>query len=400
MWTALIFVGAYAVIATGRLPGFRIDRTGAALVGAVLMVVTGAITLDAAARAVDSRTIILLFSMMVIIAHLKLAGGMAACAAWVGQYVADPRALLVALVFASGVLSALFVNDTVCLVFTPIVVAVVQARGLPALPYLIALATASNIGSAATLTGNPQNILIGALSGMSFRSFGARVAPLAVVCLAIDAVFICAVFRRELRQPVSRGAAHPRLRVHRLLLMKTLVVAGGVLTAFLAGVDTAVASAAGAAALLVTRRVRPAKVYRAVDWDLLMLFVGLFVIVASAEEAGYDQLFFEWLQPLGVATTGGLAVATAVLSNLVSNVPAVMLLAKVVPRLPDPDTAWLTLAVSSTFAGNVTILGSIANLIVVEGARRHGIRLGFWDYARIGLPISAVTILLGILWLR
>jgi Na+/H+ antiporter NhaD/arsenite permease-like protein len=398
--TALIFIGAYAIVAVGRVPFLRIDRTGAALVGAVLMVVTGAIDLDAAARAVDIRTIVLLFSMMIIVAYLRLAGGLAAFAGFVGRRIVEPRMLVVALVVTAGALSALFVNDTICLVFTPIVLEMADARGQRPLPYLLALATASNIGSAATLTGNPQNILIGTVSGMSFAHFAQTLAPLSLVCLAIDALLICVIFRRDLRASHVPVVAPRPVRVHGTLLAKTLLVIAGVLLGFLAGYETATVAAAGAAALLVTRRVRPRKIYAAIDWDLLMLFVGLFVIAGAGERAGFDARLFEWLRPLGVTTIAGLSVTAAVLSNTISNLPAVMLFTKLVPRLPNPDVSWLALAMSSTFAGNVTILGSIANLIVVEGARRKGVRIGFWDYARVGMPLSALTIVAGILWLR
>ncbi len=188
-------------------------------------------------------------------------------------------------------------------------------------------------------------------------------------------------------------------RTHRALLWKTLIVIVGVLAGFLADYDTALVAAAGAAALLVTRRVRPRKVYQAIDWDLLMLFVGLFVVVGSGERAGIDRVMFDLLRPLGVATVAGLSTTAAILSNAISNVPAVMLLAKLVPHLESPDRAWLTLAMSSTRAGNLTLLGSIANLIVAEGARRRGIVIGFWDYARLGIPLTVLTIAWGILWL-
>jgi len=168
-------------------------------------------------------------------------------------------------------------------------------------------------------------------------------------------------------------SGHP-VQTHRGLLWKTLIVTALVLAGFLAGYDTALVAAAGAASLLVTRRVRPRKVYTAIDWDLLMLFIGLFVIVAAGERAGFDRTLFQWLAPLGVTTLTGLSATAAVLSNAISNVPAVMLFTRIVPRLPEPLTSWLALAMSSTLAGNLTILGSIANLIVVEGARRRGVR--------------------------
>lgn len=400
MLTALIFVGTYAIVATGRAPWLRLDRTGAAIVGAVLMVVTGAIGFSEAVSAVDFRTIVLLFSMMIIVAHLRLAGGLAAFARLISTRVGHPAALIVALVFGAGILSALFINDTVCLVFTPIVLDVAAARRHRPLPYLLALATASNIGSAATITGNPQNILIGSVSGISFARFATAIGPIAILGLAVDAALIWLVFRRELHGTTTDPAALRAIRPHRPLLIKTLVVAAAVLAGFLAGYNTALVAVAGAATLLVTRRVRPRKVYAAIDWDLLMLFIGLFVIVSAGERAGFDRRMFDLLKPLGVATVAGLSATAAILSNVISNVPAVMLFTKIVPRLPDPGQAWLTLAMSSTLAGNLTILGSIANLIVVEGARRRGHVVTFWEYARVGVPLSLITIVIGVLWLR
>ncbi|MGC4084566.1 MAG: SLC13 family permease [Vicinamibacterales bacterium] len=319
---------------------------------------TGAIGFDAAARAVDVRTLVLLFSMMIIVAHLRLAGGLAVAAQFVAARVAHPAALMMVLMGASAVLSALFVNDTICLVFTPLVLDIVAERRLRPLPFLLALATSSNIGSVATITGNPQNILVGSLSGLSFGRFAAVLGPVAVIALAIDALILWIIFRADL-QPVT-SLTPPRNRtihLHAGLLWKTVIVMSGVLAGFLAGVDTALVAASGAAVLLVTRRVRPRKVYAAIDWDLLMLFVGLFVIVAAGERAGINRRLFEWLAPLGVTTIAGLSATAAVVANAVSNVPAVMLFTRIVPRLPDPATSWLALAMSSTLSGNLTILG-------------------------------------------
>jgi Na+/H+ antiporter NhaD/arsenite permease-like protein len=397
--TALIFIGTYAVVAAGRAPFLRLDRTGAAIVGAVLMVVTGAITFNGAVSAIDFRTIVLLFSMMIIVAHLRLAGGLAEFARFISTRIGHPGALIVALIFIAGVLSALFVNDTICLVFTPIVLDVAAARRHRPLPYLVALATASNIGSASTMTGNPQNILIGSVSGISFLSFVAAIGPVAVIGLTVDAALIWLMFRHELHTTLTAPSPLPATRLHRPLLIKTLVVTTAVLGGFLAGYDTALVAAAGAATLLVTRRVRPRKVYAAIDWDLLMLFIGLFVLVGAGERAGFDRRMLAALKPLGVETIAGLSATAAILSNVISNVPAVMLFTKIVPQLPDPGRAWLALAMSSTLAGNVTILGSIANLIVVEGARRRGHVVTFWEYARVGVPLSLITIVIGVWWL-
>jgi Na+/H+ antiporter NhaD/arsenite permease-like protein len=400
--TFLIFLATYAVVALGRAPGLRVDRTCAAIIGAILMLVTGAIGFDDAVKAVDFRTLVLLFGMMVLVAHLRLAGGFAALARLVAEHVRHPAALLVALALTAGALSALFVNDTICLVFTPIVIEVAEARRHRPMPYLIALATASNIGSVATVTGNPQNMLIGAVSGISFRAFSSALAPIAAAGLVVDALIVWIAFRRELHQLSAVDAAAsplPGLEPHGPMLVKTTIVAALMLAGFLAGYDTALVAAAGAAALLVTRRVSPRKVYAAIDWDLLMLFAGLFVVVGAAERAGIDRRLFGLLAPLGLQTVAGLSATAAVLSNAVSNVPAVMLFTHLVPQLPDPRRAWLALAMASTLAGNLTILGSIANLIVVEGAKRHGYLVSFWDYVKVGAPIALATIAIGVWWL-
>jgi Na+/H+ antiporter NhaD/arsenite permease-like protein len=370
------------------------------VVGAILMVVTGVIGFDDAVKAVDFRTLVLLFGMMVLVANLRLAGAFAALARLVGERVKHPAPLLVAIVLTAGALSALFVNDTICLVFTPIVIDVAAARRHHPLPYLLALATASNIGSVATITGNPQNMLIGTMSGISFRAFTAALGPVALAGLVIDALIIWTIFRRDLHPTSTDDVRLPIVRTHRAVLMKSLTVAGGMLTGFLAGWDTALVAAGGAAVLLVTRRVKPRKIYSAIDWDLLMLFAGLFVVVGAAERAGIDRRIFDALAPLGVRTIAGLSATAAILSNIVSNVPAVMLFTRLVPKLPDPAHAWVTLAMASTLAGNLTVVGSIANLIVVESARRHGVVVKFWEYARVGIPVTLLTIAFGVWWVR
>jgi Na+/H+ antiporter NhaD/arsenite permease-like protein len=363
------------------------------------MVVTGALSFDDAVRAVDFRTLVLLFGMMVLVAHIRLAGGFAALVTLVGEHVAHPAALLAGVVFVSGAMSALFVNDTICLVLTPIVIDLAEARRHRPMPYLLALATASNIGSVATMTGNPQNMLIASLSGLTFRRFSSALGPIAIAGLLLDALVIWLVYRRELHTLSTDTASEPAPKPHGPVLVKAVVVASAMLAGFLAGYDPALVSAAGAAVLLLTRRVSPRKVYAAIDWDLLMLFAGLFVVVGAAERAGIDRRLFALLAPLGLRTIHGFAATAAVLSNAVSNVPAVMLFARFVPNLPNPEQAWLTLAMASTLAGNLTILGSIANLIVVEGARRRGVAITFADYAKVGMPITIITLAIGILWL-
>lgn len=399
MIAGLIFLATYAVVALGRLPGLRLDRTGAAIVGATLMVGAGVLSLDQAWGAIDFRTLLLLFGMMVLVASLRLARFFTAVAEAVVTRVTRPAAVLAAVVFTTGALSALFVNDTICLVFTPVLIQIAEKRGHRPLPYLLALATASNIGSVATITGNPQNMLIGSVSGLSYARFTGALAPIALVGLVIDVAILYWLFRGEL-QPRPVPAMRSRIRpIHRAMMLKSLVVSVGVLVAFLAGYDPAIVAVAAAAMLLVTRRVRAEKLYGRVDWNLLLLFTGLFVVLAGIERAGLVDRFFALLQPMGFGTTMGLAAASTLLSNLISNVPAVMLFKSVVPHVADPPRAWLILAMSSTLAGNFTLLGSMANLIVVQGAKRHGVTVTFSEYLRVGVPVTLATLAFGVIWL-
>ena len=282
MLVRLIFLATYLVLAFGRLPFLRVDRTAAAVVGAIAMIVAGGLTLDQAYRAVDYRTLVLLFGMMVLVATLRLGTFFRTLGQAVVARVAHPVPLLAAIVAMSGLLSALFVNDTICLVFTPIVIEISAARRQNPLPFLLALATASNIGSAATMTGNPQNMLIGSVSHLGYAAFALRLVPVAAFGLAVDALVIFVVFRREFTHGAGRGAAPPSSRaIHRVITAKGLLVAAGMLAGFLAGAEPALVAAAGAAVLLITRWVKPEKIYRQIDWALLMLFIGLFVVIGG-----------------------------------------------------------------------------------------------------------------------
>jgi Na+/H+ antiporter NhaD/arsenite permease-like protein len=395
---AILFF-TYLVLAVGRAPFLRIDRTGAAIVGATLMIAAGVISLDEAYAHIDFRTLVLLFGMMVIVAHLRMARFFAATVRWIGARVHGPIALLVAVVFVSGALSALFVNDTICLVFTPVLIQLAVAHGHRPLPYLLGLATGSNIGSVATITGNPQNMLIGSLSHISYARFSQALGPVALFGLTIDAVILVLLFKGELR-PTPLVHDPPRQRsVHRAMTIEGLIIAAAVVAGFLAGKEPALCAAVGAAAVLITRRVHPHKIYRQIDWDLLVLFIGLFVVIAGVERVGLSRRLFEILAPIGLQTVAGLTLVTAIVSNVISNVPAVMLLARVVPQLPDADSAWLTLAMASTLAGNLTLVGSIANLIVLQGARQHEVDIGFWEYCKVGIPVTLLTLLFGAWWL-
>lgn len=392
-----IFFASYFVFALGKFPGMKIDRPGAAIIGAVLMVAFRIMSAQDALRAIDFSTIVLLFSMMLIAANLHL-GGFFDWVAEVAVLRITARQLLPAVIFTSGILSAFLVNDIVCLVMTPFVVKLTSRLRVKPIPYLLAVATASNIGSVATITGNPQNMLIGSVSRISYVSFLAHLGPIAVAGLFVDwglAHFM--YFRGATHTLEPEVATVARLERHSLR-MKPVVVLAFVLAGFLAGAPAAIVAAVGAAVLLITRTMEPRRVYDEVDWGLLVFFVGLFVIVGGAERAGLTELLLRPFAAWNLHRIWVYAPLTAVLSNIVSNVPAVMLLKSLVPGFPDPQTGWLTLAMASTLAGNLTITGSVANIIVVERASPD-VHIGFREYFRLGLPLTLLTLLLGIIWL-
>jgi Na+/H+ antiporter NhaD/arsenite permease-like protein len=301
-------------------------------------------------------------------------------------------------IFTCGLLSAFFVNDIVCLVMVPLVLSITRRMQLKPLPYLLAVATASNIGGVATITGNPQNMLIGSFSGIHYRDFLAHLGPIAIVGLLMDWAILYWVHLRKLGPlPVpDDGIPLPPLDLSRLT--KPAIVVTAVVIGFFVGVPPAMMAALGAAVLLITRTLEPQKLYKEVDWGLLVFFTGLFLIVGGAENAGIVGKLLHLAEHWNLQRLGVFAVTVGFLSNIVSNVPAVMLLKSLVPGFSDPHTAWLTLAMASTLAGNLTITGSVANIIVVETAKPE-VEIGFWEYFRVGLPITLATLAAGSAWL-
>jgi len=391
------FAGTYLGLALGRLPFFRVDRTGVAIIGGAVVVVSGLLPWDRAVAAVDAHTLVLLFGMMIVAAYLRLSGFFRLVTYAAVRRAHTPVGLLALIIAAAGVLSALFVNDVVCLVMAPIVLDLVRRLRLPPVPYLIALATAANVGSVATLTGNPQNMLVGSFSGISYRAFLLREAPVGLIGLALVFGVIWLAYRRRLPPALPAEALEERGAVHPALMIKTMAAVSVMLVAFLAGVPIALVAIGGAAYCLLTRRVNPDKVYREIDWGLLVLFTGLFVVIGGLEASGLAGEILGWAGAVGLYRPVVLTVATAVLSNLVSNVPAVLLFKTVIPTFGEPTRAWFLLATASTLAGNLTILGSVANLIVVEQARGAGIQIGFLEYSKVGVPVTVATLLVG--WL-
>ncbi len=409
--TLILFALTYAGLALGKVPGLRMDRAGIALVGATLMLVTGMLTFAEAVspESIDYKTLALLFGMMIVTAFLRLSGCFNRLADAALRRIRTPMELLAVTTGLSGILSAFLINDIVCVALTPLVLHLARRLRFDPAPHLIGLATAANIGSTDTITGNPQNIFIGSHSGISYLYFALHLMPVALIGLLVSFLVVAVVYRKQLApdfvpEPIDgliiNDKKPARHRAVRWLQRKSVFVALSTVVLFFTGLPLELI-ALGAAGVLLVSRVKPEKVYRQIDWGLLVMFTGLFIVVHAFQlhvVNGWGIDGWQWITNRPVVL---LSLVSAALSNLVSNVPAVLLLEPVMNAVPgaDQNTAWLTLAMSSTLAGNLTILGSVANLIVVENAKREGVEISFWDYFKVGLPLTTITLLIGIAWL-
>jgi Na+/H+ antiporter NhaD/arsenite permease-like protein len=395
-----IFVASYLALAIGKIPGLNIDRAGVALVGAGLMVASGVLSIDDAYKAIDLDTITLLLGMMIVVASLRLSGFFAIATTWVAERAKRPIILLCAIAATSGIFSAFLVNDAICLVLAPLVLELTLRIGRKPVPYLLAVAMASNVGSTATITGNPQNIMIGSFSHIPYMTFALTLGPVALAGLVVTVGLVTLFYREEFTGGAGRIAAvKMNMHVNRVLVARALVATALMIALFFMGESPAKAAIVIGGLLLLTRRVKSRRIYAEIDWSLLLMFAGLFIIVAGAQHALLTPDLVARVNHLHLDQTPILAAVTAVLSNLVSNVPAVLMMKPFVESLPHHATAWLTIAMASTLAGNLTILGSIANLIVVQKAAVRGVEISFWDYFRVGAPLTIITLVIGTLWL-
>ena len=395
MLALIIFLITYLALALGRLPGLRVDRAGVSIIGATLMIASKSITLSQAYGAIDYNTITLLFGMMIVVANLRLSGFFTLVSGWVVEHAHRPVVLLAAIVLVSGFFSAFFVNDTMCLVLTPLVIEIAARLRRNPVPYLLAVAMAANVGSVATVTGNPQNMMIGSFSGIGYRAFTAALAPVGAAGLMVVLVVLMIVYRGEFRGAQPMAVDRQSVTVDRLLLWKSLLVSAAMIVFFFAGSPVSEVALSAGALLLITRRVGPRLVYGEIDWPLLVMFVGLFVVVAALDRTPLSARLLASATRLHLERASVLTACAAVLSNVVSNVPAVLVFKPIVARLADPHRAWLVLAMSSTLAGNLTVLGSVANLIVIERAR-PAVRISFWEYAKAGIPVTLISLAIGV----
>ncbi|GIW72990.1 MAG: transporter [Planctomycetota bacterium] len=416
---ALIFAATYLGIALGGLPGLVLDRTGVALLGAIAMLATGALTIEQAVQAVDHETVLLLFGLMIFSAQLRVAGFYVTAGRFLTRLTERPLVLLGGLVATSAALSALLANDIVCLALTPLLCSALLRAGHDPIPYLVALATSSNVGSAATIIGNPQNMFIGSVGRLDFGHYTLVALVPVLVSLVLCWGLVAVLFHRRLHAPPEPPGApllHPEdtlvptslpLQLEPparddYLIAKTLVLLAALVVCFLfvRGQWRAIAALAGAGLLLCSRRARAARLYQLVDFNLILLFLGLFAVHGALEQQGLTARGLRALEHAGIdlRQPALLAAVTLGLSNLVSNVPAVLLLEPALSAF-DQTRLWYLLALASTFAGNLTLVGSVANLIVAESASAFGVRLSLGLYCRVGVPLTLLTVALATLWI-
>ncbi|HER20068.1 MAG TPA: arsenic transporter, partial [Chromatiales bacterium] len=379
-----IFVVTYVLISARRLSWLGFDRPAGALLGAVACVVFGVLAGDEALAAVNAPTILLLFGVMGMGAFLALDGFFDDIESAVVRVAPTPVRLLGTIVWGAGVLSALITNDAVCVLGAPLVVRLIRRHGLPPLPFLLALATGANTGSVGTLVGNPQNMLCAMLGDISYREHLVLVGPLAVICLAVNHGLLWALFRRALEGGVlERPETRPWVTMRTGM---TLAVIGATSIAYTVGADLAWAATGGFVTLMLLHRRETNLLWSRIDWSLLLFFAGLFVVVEGFTRSGAPAALFARF-PLSDAGANGLlgwmrtSAVFLVGSNVVSNVPFILVVRDQMATLPDPKLGWELLAVASTFAGNLTLLGSVANVIVAENARDVG-GIGFIDYLK------------------
>jgi len=392
-----VFAATYVLISLQKIRFLNLDRPSASLAGGILMVALGIVPFtDAARGAVNWETVALLLGMMVVVAYLRLARFFEYVSTWILLRAGNPRRLLALLVAASGLLSALFVNDTICVLFTPIVLGAVLRARLNPVPYLIALVTAANIGSVMTLTGNPQNMLVGIFSGISYGKFFLVLLPVGATSLLLDWAILRVLYARDLGGAFDVSALELP-RVHRAVIVRVMAVLAVMTAGFLlplerwmagvgAGQKLPLVALAGAMAVILLGRYRPAEAFRHVDWGLLVFFCGLFIVVAGIDRTRILPAMHGWAAPLFDEAGGVLCVFTVAMSNVVSNVPFVL----VARGWICGDYEWTLVAMASTFAGNLTIVGSVANMIVLELSRDRA-RIGFWAYFKAGLPVTLAT---------
>lgn len=392
------FIAVYVGMALGRWPGLKVDRTGIAVLGAIVLYSTGIVSNSEALRAIDFPTLIVLFGLMVLSAQFAACGFYDWCSARIAATRASPVAILALTVSVAGMLSAVLANDVVVFAMTPMLIKGLSQRGLDPRPYLIALASAANAGSTATVIGNPQNILIGQVGRLDFWGFVVACGPPALLALVTVFGVVWVAWRRKLSRFDVRDGVVEIPSMERFGVGKAVVATVVLLALFGTRLSHVSDVLIVTAVLLLSRRLATREVLGLVDWHLLVLFGGLFIVTAALAETGLPADMFAALETWGVNPKGlpAMALLTLIGSNTIGNVPTVVLLVTVLKDLP--TETFYAMAALSTLAGNLLVVGSLANIIVVERAETAGVTLGFLEHAHCGVPIAVISLALTLVW--
>ena len=398
--TLAIFAATYFGIAIGHVPGLKLNRVGIALLGAIALMIFGGIGTGDVVSYINWPTIFLLFGFFVISAQLRLSGFYDQVADGISTRLGHPAKFLLVLMLVTGGLSAFLNHDIVCFVFTPIVGAALLRKKINPVPFLIALAIASNIGAAATLIGNPQDMMIGQVAHLNFGHYLLWCAAPVIFAMAAAYGIIWTMSRKKLQialpaQSDSDYQTHPFNQAHTI---KGLVILAVVIGLFFTSLPKEVIALAAAGIHLASTKFRTDDLLELVDWPILILFMGLFVVTGAFQSTGYGDQAVQWLAHGGFNLNApvNLALATAALSNLINNSAAVMLLLKVI-NLSHPATAYI-LALANSFGGSLIIIGSVSNIIVVQQARALEIKISFGDFARLGIPVTLAALACLLAW--
>src|SRR5664280_1942052 len=390
----VIFLLTYIGIALGRVPGLKLNRTGIALLGAIAITLFSGLPTPTAIGFINWPTILLLFGFFVLSAQLRLSGFFDKVASGIAARLDKPARFLLTLMLVTAGLSSVLNHDILCYVFAPVVATSLLRKQLNPVPFLIALAIASNIGAAATLVGNPQDMMIAQVAGLNFGRYGLWCITPVLFALGCAYAVIWTMSRHKLAFAASiptslKASPQPFNRPHTI---KGLVVLGLVIAFFFSPVPKEIIALTAAGIHLASRKFRTEDLLALVEWPILVLFMGLFVVTGVSQAAGFGDQAVHWLANSGVnlQSPSILVGVTAVLSNLINNAAAVLLLVKVV-NMAHPTTAYV-LALANSFAGSLIILGSVSNIIVVQQAREMGINISFGDFARLGIPVTLAAL--------
>jgi Na+/H+ antiporter NhaD/arsenite permease-like protein len=389
-----IFALTYLGIALGHVPGLKLNRTGIALLGAIAIMVFSGMSTTSVVGLVNWPTILLLFGFFVISAQLRLSGFFGMVANAIAARLDNPARFLLSLMLVTAGLSAFLNHDIVCFVFAPVVATALIRRKINPVPFLIALALASNIGAAATFVGNPQDMMIAQVAGLSFGPYVLWCIAPVLFALACAYAIIWAMSRHHLTcsVPVPEDGWHYTQPFNRHHTIKGLVILVLVIAFFFTRIPKEITALTAAAIHLASPKFRTEDMLKLVDWSILVLFIGLFVVTGAFQATGYSDQLAQWLAHAGLnlQSPSILALVTAALSNLINNSAAVLLLVKVVD-VTNPTTAYV-LALANSFGGSLIIIGSVSNIIVVQQARELGIRISFRDFARLGVPVTLAAL--------